>query len=270
MRWQLDRRLHPAQHRSAVHDDVIYDLHGDTMKPALKRTGQLLGVGALAGLGYLGTTWARYGNPSRRGPKDLRLDQFMPVYEVREVHHTRVAAPALVTFAVAQEVDMQQSPLLKAIFLGRELVMGAARVPRAPQSIRSEVLALGWRVLFEEPGHLVMGAVTQPWKADVKFRGIPPEEFAGFREPGYAKIAWTLVAEPLTPTACVFRTETRVTTTDAEARKRFRRYWCLVSPGVLLIRREMLRLVRRDAERRARSYGDSVEPINGLISVNRE
>ena len=241
------------------------------MKPALKRTGQLLGVGALAGIGYLGTTWARYGKPSRRGPKDLRLDQFMPVYEVREVHHTRVAAPASVAFDVAQEVDMQQAPLLKAIFVGRELVMGANRVPRAPQSIRSEVLALGWRVLFEEPGHhLVMGAVTQPWQADVKFCGIPPEEFAAFCEPGYAKIAWTLVAEPLSPTGCVFRTETRVTTTDAEARKRFRRYWCLVSPGVLLIRREMLRLVRRDAERRARSYGDNVEPINGLISVNRE
>ena len=240
------------------------------MRPALRRTGRLLGAGAMAGMGYLGTTWARYGNPSRRGPKDSRLDQFMPVYEVREVHHTRVAAPAPVVFAVAQEVDMQQSPLLKAIFLGRELLMGAAPASRAPQGIRSEVLALGWRVLSEEPGHLVMGAVTQPWKADVKFRGIPPEEFAAFCEPGYAKIAWTLVAEPLSPTGCVFRTETRVTTTDAEARKRFRRYWCLVSPGVLLIRREMLRLVRREAERRARSYRDSVEPINDLISVNRE
>ena len=202
-------------------------------------------------MGYLGTTWARYGNPSRRGAKDLRLDQFMPVYEVREVHHTRVAAPASVVFAAAQEVDMQQSPLLKAIFLGRELLMGLVRLHGHHRASGREVLALGWRVLFEEPGHhLVMGAVTQPWKADVKFRGIPPEEFPAFREPGYAKIAWTIVAEPLSPTGCVFRTETRVTTTDAESRKRFRRYWCLVSPGVLVIRREMLRLVRREAERR--------------------
>ena len=241
------------------------------MRSALRRTGRLFGAGALAGIGYLGMTWVRYGNPSRRGPKDSRLDQFMPVFEVREAHDTRVEAPASVVFAVAQELDMQQSPLLKAIFIGRERLMGAAPAPRVPQSLLSEVLALGWRVLFEEPAHhLVMGAVTQPWKADVKFRGIPTEEFAAFSEPGYAKIAWTIVAEPLSPTACVFRTETRVTTTDAESRKRFRRYWCLVSPGVLLIRREMLRLVRREAERRARSHRDGVEPISGLSSVSRE
>ena len=38
-------------------------------------------------------------------------------------------------------------------------------------------------------------------------------------------------------------------TTDAESRRRFRRYWALVSPGMNLIRREMLRLIKRRAER---------------------
>jgi hypothetical protein len=175
----------------------------------------------------------------------------MPAYEVREVHETKVAAPAEVAFAVAQELDMRESPLVRAIFAGREVLMGAAPTERKPQSLLSEVRALGWRVLLEEPGrHLVMGAVTQPWKADVQFHGVEPEKFAAFNEPGYAKIAWTMVVEPVSPTASVFRTETRVTTTDAESRRRFRRYWSLVSPGVLLIRREMLRLIRRDAERR--------------------
>ena len=224
------------------------------MRPALKRTGWIVGVGALAGAGFLGTTWSRYGRPSLWGTQDPQLDQFMPRYEVREVHETRVAAPANRVFAVAQELDMQQSPLVKAIFTGREFLMGATAGRRQPQSFLSEVRALGWRALFEEPGHhLIMGAVTQPWKADVHFRGLCPDEFLCFNEPGYAKIAWTIVAEPLSATACVFRTETRVTTTDTESRRRFRRYWTLVSPGVLLIRREMLRLVRREAERRARS-----------------
>jgi hypothetical protein len=98
-----------------------------------------------------------------------------------------------------------------------------------------------------------MGAVTQPWKADVQFRGLPPEEFATFHEPGYAKIGWTLAVDPDGPTGSVFRTETRVTTTDLDSRRRFRRYWSLVSPGILLIRREMLRLVRQEAERRMRT-----------------
>jgi hypothetical protein len=221
------------------------------MKQAFKRTGYILGAGALIGLGYLGTTWTRYGKPSRAGHQDPILDRFMPDYEVREVHQTRVRAPADVTFSVAQEIDMQDSPLVKAVFAGRELFMGAKPKEREPQRFLTEVKALGWRVLQEEPGrYLVMGAVTQPWKADVRFRGIPAEEFATFNEPGYAKIVWTMEAEPNAPAATLFRTETRVSTTDADARRRFRRYWSLVSPGVLLIRREMLRMVRREAERR--------------------
>ena len=224
------------------------------MNPALKRTGLIIGAGALAGLCYVGTTWSRYGNPSRRGRMDPVLDRFMPSYEVREFHETRVAAPAEVTYAVAQELDMQGSPLVKAIFTGREVLMGAKTTPRQPQSLLAEVVALGWRVLSEEPGrHLVLGAVTQPWKADVQFRGLPPEQFAAFNQPGYAKIAWTIAAEPNGSSASVFRTETRVATTDPDSRRRFRRYWSLVSPGVELIRREMLRLVRREAERRVRT-----------------
>ena len=95
-----------------------------------------------------------------------------------------------------------------------------------------------------------MGAVTQPWRAEVEFRGVDPDAFVGFAEPGYAKIVWTLEAEPLGPTSSRFRTETRVRTTDPRSRRLFRRYWALLSPGILLIRRESLKLVKADAERR--------------------
>ena len=51
----------------------------------------------------------------------------------------------------------------------------------------------------------------------------------------------------------MFRTETRVTTTDAEARTKFRRYWSVFSPGIVLIRWLALEPVRREAERRVRT-----------------
>jgi hypothetical protein len=43
-------------------------------------------------------------------------------------------------------------------------------------------------------------------------------------------------------------TETRVATTDPVSRKRFRRYWRVVSPGIRLIRRISLRMVRHVLE----------------------
>ena len=42
-----------------------------------------------------------------------------------------------------------------------------------------------------------------------------------------------------------------VTTTDPTARTRFRWYWARFSPGIILIRRVMLGLLKTDAERRA-------------------
>jgi len=103
-----------------------------------------------------------------------------------------------------------------------------------------------------------MGAVTRPWEADVHFRSLPPDEFARFDAAGYAKIVWNLAAAPLDAEHSLFSTETRVVTTDAVSRERFRRYWTLLSPGIVLIRRLSLRLVRADAEQRYRARAKGV------------
>ena len=117
-------------------------------------------------------------------------------------------------------------------------------------------------MLAEIPGReIVAGAVTRPWEADVVFHAIPADEFAAFDEPGWVKIAWTLRADPCGARKSVARTETRVVTTDPIAREKFRRYWALVSPGILLIRRISLRIVKREAERRAREEVSQVLPV---------
>jgi hypothetical protein len=227
------------------------------MKAPARGKGKLVGLAAvsagLLGVGYVGLTWLRYGKSEAENTRpDALLDRFMPRYEIREFHETRVAAPAEVAFAVARELDIQGSAVVRTIFKGRELLMGADSTnPRQPQPFVSEMMTLGWRVLHEEPGRkLVVGAVTRPWEAKVTFRGLDPEEFARFQEPGYTKIIWTLEAEPAGGETSIFRTETRAVTTDEEARRRFRRYWAMVSPGVVLIRRELLRQIRGEAAKR--------------------
>jgi hypothetical protein len=229
-------------------------------KDRAPRARRVIGAGAvtaaLLGLGYVGVTWWRYGKQtSRNGPRDSLLHRFMPTYEVREHHETEVAAPAEVTYAVARELNLRRSALVQAIFRGREILMGSKTTEREQQqNFLTEVLGLGWRVLADEPGReLVVGAVTQPWEANVVFRGLAPEEFAAFAEPGYAKIVWTLAVDPVGQDRSIFRTETRVATTDPKSRERFRRYWSLLSPGILLIRYEILRLIRREAGRRIRA-----------------
>jgi hypothetical protein len=218
-------------------------------------------------LGYVAATWRRYGRAGVRRPvrQDSPLDRFMPDSEIAERHEVVVAAPAELTMAAAKEIDIFRSPLVRAVFAARTLPSRLRGAPaRVPASLLSETLALGWRVLAEEPGRsIVVGAVTQPWRADVTFRGLDPAAFSGFSEPGYAKIAWTLEAIPLGPSTSRFRTETRVCTTDPRARARFRRYWAVFSPGILLIRRASLGLVKADAERR---FEGTIRPATPLVA----
>jgi hypothetical protein len=179
----------------------------------------------------------------------------MPTYEIAERHHIRVGAPVDITFTAACEVDFQHSPVVRAILNTREAILGGEPDTTVrPRGLLAWAKSIGWGVLTELPGReVVMGAVTRPWEANVSFRALPPQEFAAFNEPGYVKIAWTLRADPITPTQSVFRTETRAVATDASARTKFRRYWSLLSPGIIIIRWMMLKPVKTDAECRCRT-----------------
>jgi hypothetical protein len=192
--------------------------------------------------------------PNLGDDRDQLLDRFIPTYEIVERHHLRVDAPADVTVAAACEVDLQQSAIIRAVFKGRELMVGSD--PDAldrPRGLVALTKTLGWGLLAETPGHeVVMGAVTQPWEANVVFRALPPDMFAAFTEPGYVKIAWTLRADPLSAGTSMARTETRAVATDPISRRKFRRYWSLCSPGIVVIRRLALGLVKTEAERRVR------------------
>jgi hypothetical protein len=205
---------------------------------------------------YARAAWLRYGHiePASGDDADAELDRFMSRYDVVERHHIGVEAPAALTLAAACELDMLCSPVVRAIFKGRELLLGSTPdTSERPREFLALVKSLGWGVLSEKAGReVVIGAVTQPWKADVVFRSLPAAEFAEFNEPGFVKIAWTLRADPMADDASVFRTETRAIATDETARAKFRRYWSLLSPGIILIRRATLGPVRDEAERRAR------------------
>jgi hypothetical protein len=204
---------------------------------------------------YVGVTWLRYGRPRAARTaqeRDDLLDRFMPAYEVVERHHIRIAAPAAITFAAAREMNLLDSAVVRALVKGRELILGATPDDRPrPRGLLAQTESLGWRVLADVPGcEVVVGAVTQPWQPNVTFRGLPPDEFAAFSEPGYIKIAWTLRADPIDAAESIFRTETRTVATDSESRRRFRRYWAFFSPGIIAIRWALLGPLKREAERR--------------------
>jgi len=245
------------------------DINGSLNEPGRHSSfGRVARVAAgtlgLAAVGYAATSallWARYGHPrhANNDEEDSMLDRFMPSYEIVERHHITIDAPAAITLAVASEQDLMSNPVIRTIFMTRALVMGSASDARPlPRELLPMVRSIGWRVLAENCGReIVVGAVTQPWEADVTFHGMNPDAFAAFNEPGYVKIAWSLRADSLGPDRSIFRTETRAIATDPISRAKFRRYWAFVSPGIWLIRRATLRPLKFKAEHRARRQRES-------------
>jgi hypothetical protein len=225
------------------------------LKSALRAAGT---AAILAGAAYGGLVlynrW-QYGRAKASAPagKDSLLDRFIPEPEVVEHHRIAIDAPADIVLSTAKDMHMLDSPIIRAIFKMRELVLGGQADERDhPSELLAQMQSIGWVVLAEKAGReIVFGAVTQPWLASPVFRSIPPDQFLTFAEPGYVKIAWTLRADPIDDQRSMFQTDTRVTTTDAAARERFRNYWSFVAPGVELIRMAMLRPLKRAAEQRA-------------------
>ncbi len=183
--------------------------------------------------------------------RDPLLDQFMPKFDVAERRSIRILAPAGTVLDSAHEMDLMGSGITRFIFRARELIKGSTTPTNdLPSGLIAATSALGWGILAEAHGReIVMGAITQPWAADVKFRSIPSEKFALHKEPDHVKIAWTLRAIPLSDSTSLFVTETRVAACDEGARRKFKRYWLLFSAGIILIRLALLRFLKRDAER---------------------
>ena len=221
-----------------------------------------VGVAGAAYAAYVADKWLRYAHRTRvrEDARDALLDEFMRDYEVRERQEIAVAAPIDVTFAAAKGMELDRSPVVRAIFRAREVILGSKsdRTTRA-RGLIEEMKSIGWGVLAESPGReIVMGGVTRPWEANPVFRALPPDQFASFSEPDCVKIAWTLRADPEPSGGSTFSTETRAVATDASARRKFRLYWAFVSPGIILIRCAMLPLLKGAAERRWRVEGDDI------------
>ena len=153
---------------------------------------------------------------------------------------------------VAAHFDMQSLTFIKVIFWLREKLMRASPYgPRKPQGILEETKSLGWGLLAEQPGRLVVcGATCQPRLANVKFSPLAPGDFTAYAEPDQVKIAWTLETEEIGPATTRFAQETRAVATDEHARLKFRRYWRWARSGIITIRPLMMPAVRREAERR--------------------
>jgi hypothetical protein len=186
----------------------------------------------------------------------MPLDYVLPVYRHRERHGSQIAAAPEAVWSALCGLSAGELRLTRALTTIRALParLPGGRMPgggiAADRGFIEAFLARGYRELLSDPpSTLVAGAAAQPWRlrggetADV----VDLAGFRAFARPGFVLIATSFEVEPLGD-GTRLSTETRVQPTDAAAARAFRPYWWAIRAGSGLIRRDVLRAVRRDAE----------------------
>jgi len=161
----------------------------------------------------------------------LLIDRFLPRYDLAIVHAEVLRAPAEASYRAARSLDLFRAPIIRALL---ELRTAPQRLtdrlsgrrsgtdPTASMpTFRLEDMArppINWRLLGEQPGvELVLGQIGRPWQPTEMGASpeVAPGEFAGFAEPGFAKIALSLRVQPYGTSSTILTLETRVALTDA-------------------------------------------------------
>jgi hypothetical protein len=171
------------------------------------------------------------------------IDDVLPDFDADEVHSLWVPAAPTEAYEAVKAVTAREvrlfGPLMRLRTFGRS---GRVFDPRAP--LLGEMLKIGFMPLGERPGEeIVVGAIGRFW-SPLGNRPRVVEDFAAFAEPGYAKAALNFTVTPEGEGSRI-TTETRIAGTDAEATRKFRRYWLLIRLGSGAIRRSWLKAIRR-------------------------
>ena len=164
----------------------------------------------------------------------------------------RVGASPDVTWAALHEVTLDELALARLLLAARSLrprlLLGGDGRP-----VLSAFLGLGFATVRQEPPSvLVLGAVGQPWRlrGGDTLRPAAADELVRFDRPGFVRMVLSFELEPTGGGDTVLATETRISPTDAYAARAFGRYWSVVRFGSGAVRIDLLRAIRRRAERR--------------------
>lgn len=171
----------------------------------------------------------------------MLIDEFMPRFDFRETHDISIGATAKDVFRTLNEIDFCESFIVR--WLLRLRGMSAANVTL------KELRKLRFETLGEcENREILLGLAGKFWTINGSLQKVDSSNFREFNEKGFAKAVWDFSLDE-SAGGTRLTTETRIKCLDTESRKSFGFYWTFIRPFSGLIRIEMLKTIKRRAER---------------------
>ncbi|MBK5096823.1 MAG: hypothetical protein JJE01_03490 [Gemmatimonadetes bacterium] len=200
----------------------------------------------------------------------MLADEYLPAFDISDSMAVVVHADHHTTWEALMDLDLlevgRSRPLVAALIALRMLpeiitqLLRGKRPPAQPERLSLRDTAEpswqegGWTLLAERPSEeIALGLIGRFWRPVISYDRASPEEFSAYSRPGYAKTVYALGVSDLDGGDTLLRAEMRTATSDAHARRWFRRYWTLgVGSGAHVLVNGVIETARDAAEARAR------------------
>ncbi len=157
-------------------------------------------------------------------------------------HSINIKAPASVVEDALLKLDFSRSRLVAILLWLRGF-------KKSQRKGIDNFISAGFIPLDTKDGQtLLLGLVGQFWKPSGNIQQLAPAEFHGFNNPDFAKVLWSFSISGTENNFSKLETQTVVYCLSDKVTKRFKRYWFVVGPFSGIIRKEMLKMVKSQAE----------------------
>jgi hypothetical protein len=171
----------------------------------------------------------------------MLIDEFLPEHDFIETHSISIHSDAANVYRIANEIDFSYSFIIRSLMYLRGMPGGSLRI-RDLNRYKFEML--GTTVNKE----MVIGLIGKFWTLGGGLQTIDAKRFRSFDRTGFAKAVWNFSLDA-DGDRTRLTTETRIKCLDPESRRSFGRYWMFIQPFSGLIRIEMLKTIKRKAEK---------------------
>ena len=170
----------------------------------------------------------------------MLIDEFLPEYDFEEKHSIAINADPARVFEAAQNANFGESWIVRMLLTLRGMSADALTMKNLSYS--------KFRILGERPAsEVLIGLAGKFWTPWGDLQDVNADNFKQFDKAGYAKAVWNFSIDPEGETTRLV-TETRIKCLDESSRSCFGFYWTFVQPFSGLIRMEMLRTIKNQAE----------------------
>ena len=171
----------------------------------------------------------------------MLIDDFLPEYDFEETHDIVINADAGRVYGAINEVDFAESFIVRWLLRLRGM-SGEAVSLRNLEYSKFKILG---EVVNKE---VLIGLAGRFWSPWGDMQKVDASNFCEFEKLGYAKAVWNFSLDG-SANETNLTTETRIRCLDDGSRRSFGFYWTFIQPFSGLIRIEMLKTIKRKAER---------------------